>query len=144
MVHSVEGSRHPEERELMIWKTGKMILGGKATSQRTSDNQGLEGEACAGLEERGQILSKEEVKVEHKVSVAIFTSRDENCKGEGREDDTAEERWEGESERRFRPKITGRGVGGVWVVSCKLKVMRKLSEMWSGFTKMLPVMQLCV
>jgi len=34
-------------------------------SRRTSDNQGLEGVARAGLGERGQIFSKEEVKMEH-------------------------------------------------------------------------------
>jgi len=28
-------------------------------------------------------------------------------------------------ERRFRLKVTGRGVGGVWVVICRLKLMRK-------------------
>ena len=48
--------------------------------------------ARAGLDDRGQMLSRDEVKVEHRVSVAVFTSRDENCVGEGREDDTAEER----------------------------------------------------
>ena len=53
-------------------------------SRRTSDNQGLEGVARAGLEERGQIMSREEVRVEHRVSVAVFTSRDENCEGGGR------------------------------------------------------------
>ena len=113
-------------------------------SRRTSDNQGLEVVARAGLEDRGQMLSKEEVRMEHKVSVAVFTSRDEKCEGEGREDDTAEERWDGESVRRFRLKVTGRGVGGVWVVSCRLKVMRKWSETLRGFTKMLSVMQLRV
>ncbi len=61
-------------------------------SRRTSDNQGLEGAVRAGLEERGQISSRQEVKVEHKVSVAAFTSRDEKCVGEGREEDTTEER----------------------------------------------------
>ena len=70
-------------------------------------------------------MSREEVRVEHKVSVAVFTSRDENCEGGGREDDTAEERWEGESERRFRLKVTGGGVGGEGVERCRLKVMRK-------------------
>ncbi len=64
-------------------------------SRRTLDNQGLEGAARAGLEERGQMLSRQEVKVEHKVSVAAFTSRDEKWVGEGREEDTTEERWEG-------------------------------------------------
>ncbi len=46
--------------------------------------------------------SRQVVKVEHKVSVAVFTSRDEKCVGEEREEDTTEERWEGERERRFR------------------------------------------
>ncbi len=81
-------------------------------SQRTSDNQGLEGTARAGLEERGQISSRQEVTVQHKVSVAAFTSRVEKWVGEGREEDTKEERCEGERERRLRLKVTGRGVGG--------------------------------
>ncbi len=51
--------------------------------------------------------SRQVVKVEHKVSVAAFTSRDEKCVGEGREEDTTEERCEGERERRFRLKATG-------------------------------------
>ncbi len=42
------------------------------------------------------MLSRQEVKVEHKVSVAAFTSRDEKWVGEGREEDTTEERREGE------------------------------------------------
>ncbi len=40
--------------------------------------------------------SRQVVKVEHKVSVAAFTSRDEKWVGEGREEDTTEERCEGE------------------------------------------------
>ncbi len=56
------------------------------------------------------MLSRQEVKVEHKVSVAVFTSRDEKWVGEEREEDTTEERWEGERERRFRLKVTGKGV----------------------------------
>ncbi len=55
--------------------------------------------------------SRQVVKVEHKVSVAAFTSRDEKWAGEGREEDTTEERCEGERERRFRLKVTGKGVG---------------------------------
>ncbi len=43
--------------------------------------------------------SRQEVKVEHKVSVSAFTSRDEKWVGEGREEDTTEERWEGEREK---------------------------------------------
>ncbi len=49
--------------------------------------------------------SRQVVKVEHKVSVAVFTSRDEKLVGEGREEDTTEERREGERERRFRLKV---------------------------------------
>ncbi len=64
-------------------------------SRRTSDNQGGEGAVLAGLEQRGQMSSRQEVKVEHKVSVAAFTTRDEKCVGEGRDEDTTEERWEG-------------------------------------------------
>ncbi len=49
--------------------------------------------------------SRQVVKVEHKVSVAAFTSRDEKWVGEGIEEDTTEERCEGERERRFRLKV---------------------------------------
>ncbi len=70
----------------------------------------LEGAVRAGLEERGQMSSRQEVKVEHKVSVAAFTSRDEKLVGEGREEDTTEERWEGERERSFRLNVTGWGL----------------------------------
>ncbi len=110
-------------------------------SRRTSDNQGLEGAACAGLDERGQISSIQEFKVEHKVSVAALTSRDEKWVGEGREEGTTEERWEGERERRFRLKVTGRGVGGTQVGRCRLNVMKKWSEMCRDFTKMLSAVQ---
>ncbi len=88
-------------------------------SRRTSDNQGLEGAARAGLEERGQMSSRQEVKVEHKVSVAAFTSRDEKWVGEGREEDTTEERREGERERRLRLKVTGKGDGGTRVANVR-------------------------
>ncbi len=44
----------------------------------------------------------QEVKVEHKVSVAAFTSRDEKWRGEGREEDTTtEEKCEDERERGY-------------------------------------------
>ncbi len=39
--------------------------------------------------------SRQEVKIEHKVSVAAFTSRDEKWVGEGREEDTTEEKGRG-------------------------------------------------
>ncbi len=68
--------------------------------------------------------SRQVVKVEHKVSVAVFTSRDEKCVGEGREEDTTEERCEGERERRFRLKVTGKGVGGTRVAKCNVNLMK--------------------
>ncbi len=81
--------------------------------------------------------SRQVVKVEHKVSVAVFTSRDEKLVGEGREEDTTEERREGERERRFRLKVTGKGVGGTLVAKCNVNLMKKWSEIYSGCTRML-------
>ncbi len=103
-------------------------------SRRTLDNQELEGAARAGLEERGQMSSRQEVKVEHKVSIAAFTSRDERWVGEGREEDTTEERWEGERECRFRLKVTCRGVAGTQVAKYNLNTMKK----WSRYVVVLP------
>ncbi len=88
------------------------------------DSQELEGAACAGLEKRGHIWSRQEVKVEHKVSVAVFTSRAEKRVGEGREEDTSEIRFEGERERSFCLKVTGKNVGGSEVARCRSKVMK--------------------
>ncbi len=62
------------------------------------------------------------VKVENKVSVTVFTSRAEKWVGEGREEDTTEVRCEGERERRFHLKVTGRGVGDSEVARCMLNV----------------------
>ncbi len=107
----------------------------------TSDNQGLEVAVRAGLENRGQMSSRQEVNVEHKVSVAAFTSRDERWVGEGREEDTTEERWEGERERRFRLKVTGKGAGGTRVAKCNVNLMKKWSEICSGCTRMLSAVQ---
>ncbi len=88
--------------------------------------------------------SRQEVKVEHKVSVAAFTSRDKKWVGEGREEDITEEKWEGERERRFRLKVTGKGVGGTRVAKCNVKLMKKWSEICSGCTRMLSAVQSCV
>ncbi len=99
----------------------------------------LEGVVCTGLSR--QILSWQEVKVDQKVSVAVFTSRDEKGVGEGREDDTT---WEGERARMFCLKVTGRGIGCTQVVICRLNVIKKLSEMSRDFPKMLSVIQLHV
>ncbi len=64
--------------------------------------------------------------------------------GEGREDDTTEERFKGERERRFHLKVTGRGISGTQVVRCRLNIIKKLLEMSRGFPKMLSVIQLRV
>lgn len=41
---------------------------------RTSDNQGAEGVARADLDEKGQKLSKQDIRVERRVSVALLVS----------------------------------------------------------------------
>ncbi len=58
------------------------------------------------------------------MSVATFASRAEKWIGEGREEDTTEERCEDERERRFRLKVTGRGVGGSEVARSRLNVIK--------------------
>ncbi len=68
--------------------------------------------------------SRQEVKGEHKMSVAVFTSRAEKWVGDGREEDTTEERCEVEREQRFHLKVTDRGVGGSEVARCRLNVMK--------------------
>ncbi len=75
------------------------------------------------------------------VSVALFVSSAENWEGEGSEDETIEDRWEGESERRLRRKVTCRGVCAMSGDSVRLEVMRKWSEVCSGVTKVLSVEQ---
>ncbi len=88
--------------------------------------------------------SRQEVKVEHKVSLAAFTSRDDKWVGKGREEDTTEKRWEGERERRFCLKVTGKRVGGTRVAKCNVNLINKLSEICSGCTRMFSAVQLHV
>ncbi len=95
-------------------------------------------------EDKCHLQRRQEVKVAHKVSVAAFTSRDEKLVGEGREEDTTEERREWEREHRLRLKVTGKGDGGTRVAKCKVNVMKKWSEICSGCTRMLSVVQLRV
>ncbi len=45
--------------------------------------------------------------------------------GEGREDDTTGKIWNGERERRFCLKVTGRGIGGTQVVIYRLNIIKK-------------------
>ncbi len=42
----------------------------------------------AGLEDKGQTVSKQDVRVEQKVSVALLASRDANCFGGKNKDET--------------------------------------------------------
>ncbi len=58
------------------------------------------------------------------MSVAAFTSRAEKWVGEEREEDTTEDRCEGEMERRFCIKVTGRGSGGSEVARCRLNEIK--------------------
>ncbi len=88
--------------------------------------------------------TRQEVKVEHKVSVSAFTSRDEKWVGEGREEDITEERWEEERELRFSLKVTDKRVGGTRVAKCNVHLMKKWSEICSGCTRMLSAVQLRV
>ncbi len=79
-------------------------------SQRTSDSQGAEGVVQAVQEDKGQTVSKQDLRVEQKVSVALLASRDYNCLGGGSEDETIADSREGESERKLRLKMTCGGV----------------------------------
>ncbi len=83
-------------------------------SRRMSDSQGAEGVVRAGLEDKGQKVSKQDVRVSQKGSVALLASRDDKCLGGGSEDETIADSREGERERRLRRKVT---CGGVCVVS---------------------------
>ncbi len=71
-------------------------------SQENIRQPSAEGVVRAGLEDKGQTVSKQDVRVEQKVSVALLASRDANCLGVGSEDETIADSQEGESERRLR------------------------------------------
>ncbi len=43
--------------------------------------------------------------------------------------------------RRFRLKVTGKGVGGTQVAKCNVNLMKKWSEICSGCTRMLSAVQ---
>ncbi len=79
-------------------------------------------------------MSKQDVRVEQKVSVALLASRDDNCLGGGSEDETKADSWEGESERKLRRKVTCGGVCVVSGIMLRLRVRRKWSEVCSGVT----------
>ncbi len=56
----------------------------------------------AGLEVKGQKVSKQDIRVEQKVSVALLASRYYNCLMGGSEDETIADSREGESEHKLR------------------------------------------
>ncbi len=94
-------------------------------SRRTSDSQGAGGVVWAGLEDKGQNISKQDIRVEQKVSVALLASRDDNCLGGGSEDETIADSREGESERKLRRKVTCRWVCVVSGIMLRLRERRK-------------------
>ncbi len=53
-----------------------------------TDSQGAEGVVRAGLEVKGQKVSKQDIRVEQKVSVALLASIYDNCLRGGSEDET--------------------------------------------------------
>ncbi len=71
-------------------------------SRRTTESQGAEGVVRAGLEDKGQKVLKQDIRVEQKVSVALLASRYDNCLRGGSEDETIADSREGESERKLR------------------------------------------
>ncbi len=93
--------------------------------RRTSDSQGAEGVVRAGLEDKGQKESKQDVRVEQKISVALLALRDNNCLGGGSENETIADSREGESERKLRRKVTCGGVRVMSGIMLRLRVRRK-------------------
>ena len=72
----------------------------RLSARTESDSQGAGGVDLAGLEVRGQSLSREDERAESRVLVAVSGGRRENEFMEGRKEVTAEERSAGVSERR--------------------------------------------
>ncbi len=73
-------------------------------SRRTTDRQGAKGVVHAGLEDKGQKVSKQDIRVEQKVSVALVASRYDNCLRGGSEDETIADCREGESKLSYVEK----------------------------------------
>ncbi len=57
-------------------------------SWRKTDSQVAEGVVWAGLEDKGQNVSKHDFRLKQKVSVALLASRGDNCLRGGSEDET--------------------------------------------------------
>ncbi len=103
-------------------------------SRRTTDSQGAEGVTWAGLKDKGQKVSKQDIRVEQKVSVALLASRYDNSFRRGSEDETIADSREGERECKLRRKVTCGGVCDVSGIMLRLRVRRKWSEGCSGVT----------
>ncbi len=88
----------------------------------------------AGLEDKGQKVSKQDIRLEQKVSVALLASRYDNCLRGGSEDETIADSREGESERKLCRKVTCGGVCDVSGIMLRLRVRRKWSEVCGGVT----------
>lgn len=74
------------------------LLSSQLFSERKGDTQ---------LKTIGSIVVPgQDVKLQHKLSVALITSTDEKRMWEGRGDDTKEKRQKGEREHRFNPNRT--------------------------------------
>ena len=73
------------------------------SSRITSVSHGPEGEACAGLVDRGHRVSSDAVNVDNRVFVAVSVGWDVNSSMGGREDVTMEEKWEGDRGHNLIP-----------------------------------------
>ncbi len=78
----------------------------------------------AGLEYKGQKVSKQDIRVEQKVSVALLASRYDNCLRGGSEDETIAYSRECENEHTLRQKVTCGGVCDVSGIMLRLRVRR--------------------
>ncbi len=96
-------------------------------SWRRTDSQGAEGVVRAGLEDKGQKVSKQYIRLEQNVSVALLASRYDNSLRGGSEDETIADSREGESERKLCRKVTCGGVCDVSGIMLRLRVRRKWS-----------------
>ncbi len=83
---------------------------------------------------RGQKVSKQDIRVEQKVSVALLASRYDSCLRGGSEDETIADSREGESECKLRRKVTCGGVSDVSGIMLRLRVRRKWPKVCSGVT----------
>ncbi len=81
-VDEGEGGGGQRREENVLKSMRELGLSLERCLQRTSDRQGAEGVVWTGLEDKGQTVSKQDVRVEQKVSVALLASRDDNCLGE--------------------------------------------------------------